>query len=90
VLAHGEARPYVVALIGASGRDADDAAVERAVAAANAALPDYAQVRRWMRAPEPFSPANGLLTANGRLRRAAIHARYAALLDELYREALAS
>jgi len=90
VLAHGEARPYVVALIGASGNDADDAAVERAVAAANAALPDYAQVRRWMRAPEPFSPANGLLTANGRLRRAAIHARYAALLDELYREALAS
>jgi long-subunit acyl-CoA synthetase (AMP-forming) len=90
VLAHGEARPYVSALLGAAADDIDDASFERAVLAANAELPDYAQVRAWVRAPAPFTVVDGSLTANGRLRRAAIQARHAALLDELYRGALAS
>ena len=51
VLVYGESRPYVVALVGATAREADDAAVEAAIDAANAALPNYAQVRRWARAP---------------------------------------
>jgi long-subunit acyl-CoA synthetase (AMP-forming) len=90
VLAHGESRPFVVALIGASEQEAPDAAVAGAIGAANAALPSYAQVRRWVRAPRPFSPADGTLTANGRLRRREIHSRLGALLDGLYREDLAS
>ena len=55
-----------------------DAAIDAAVATANAALPDYARVQRWLRADAPFTPANGLLTANGRLRRAALVERYLA------------
>jgi long-subunit acyl-CoA synthetase (AMP-forming) len=90
VLAFGEARPCVIALVGASPAEADDAAVTRAIAAANAALPEYAQVRRWARTERPFSFADGTLTANGRLRRAEIHARHAALIEALYTEALAS
>ena len=90
VLVHGESRPFVVAVIGASEQQAPDAAVEAAIEAANAALPDYAQVRRWVRAPRPFSPADGTLTANGRLRRGEISTRLGALLDDLYREELAS
>ncbi len=90
VLVHGESRPYVVALVGASADDASDAAVEAAIDAANAALPNYAQVRRWARAPGAFTFADGTLTANGRLRRREIHSRLGALLDELYRAELAS
>ena len=90
VLAHGEARPYVVALVGASAHEAPDAAVEIAIAAANAVLPNYAQVRHWARAPGPFTPADGTLTANGRLRRQQIHSRLGRLLDDLYRTELAS
>lgn len=85
VLVHGEARPYVVALVSAADAALDDATIERAIAEANAGLPPYAQVRRWRRAPEPFSFDNGLLTANGRLRRREIIARHGDLLAAMYR-----
>jgi acyl-CoA synthetase (AMP-forming)/AMP-acid ligase II/pyrroloquinoline quinone (PQQ) biosynthesis protein C len=42
---------------------------------ANAALPSYARVTH-VRAVAPFTPANGQLTGNGRLRRAAIDQAY--------------
>lgn len=90
VLAFGEARPYVVVLVGANGADVDDRAVTRAIAAANGGLPDYAQARRWARTGAPFSYTDGTLTANGRLRRTEIHARHADLIRALYAEALAS
>jgi acyl-CoA synthetase (AMP-forming)/AMP-acid ligase II len=90
VLVYGESRPYVVALVGAPAHEVPDAAVEAAIDAANVALPNYAQVRRWARAPSPFSFADGTLTANGRLRRQEIHSRLGALLEDLYRAELAS
>ena len=49
-----------------------DAALGAAVAAANAGLPDYARIGRWVRARADFSPATGLSTTNGRPRRDAI------------------
>ncbi|HXW10992.1 MAG TPA: AMP-binding protein [Steroidobacteraceae bacterium] len=90
VCAFGEARPYVVALVGASHAAANDAAIERAIADANSVLPDYARVRRWARADRPFSFDDGTLSANGRLRRAEIRARHDALVQALYTEAIAS
>jgi len=84
VMVHGEARPYAVALVVPSDATVTDADVAAAIAAANQRLPDYAQVRRWARAPEPFTFQNGLLTSNGRLRRAEILARHGALLAPLY------
>jgi len=90
VLVHGEARPYAVALVGGVQDDAEEQRIERVIAVANAELPDYARVRRWARVPEPFTFANGLVTANGRLRRPAIVERHRALLDALYREPIAS
>jgi long-subunit acyl-CoA synthetase (AMP-forming) len=90
VMVHGEARPYAVALVSASPEGADAATIDRAIAAANRRLPDYAQVRRWARVPEPFSFDNGLLTSNGRLRRRDIVERFGVLLDGLYREEIAS
>ncbi len=90
VLVLGEARPYAVAIVSANRDGADGATIDRAIAAANARLPDYAQVRRWIRATEPFTLENGLLTSNGRLRRREIELRHGALLDALYREQIAS
>jgi len=57
-----------------------DAALQAAIDAANAGLPDYARVLRWQRASAPFDAANGMATPNGRPRRDAILA--------LHREAL--
>jgi len=40
----------------------------------------------WLRADAPFSPANGLATANGRARRDAVWQRYGAQLESLYED----
>ncbi len=71
-MVYGEAESALSALIVPSSLDAD---LAEAVAAANATLPEYAQVAAW-RAVLPFTPANGQLTGNGRPRRAAISAAY--------------
>jgi long-subunit acyl-CoA synthetase (AMP-forming) len=78
----GEARPHLAAVVVPRHRDG----VAAAVAAANEALPDYARVRAWIEADEPFTAANGLATANGRIRRDVIGARYGTQLDQLYEE----
>lgn len=75
---HGEALAANVAVIVPRRAECADADIDAAIAAANATLPDYARVQRWLRADAPFTPANGLLTANGRLRRAALVERYLA------------
>lgn len=64
-LVHGDGLPAPEALLVPSRPDADLAA---AVAVANAGLPAYARIARW-REVSPFTPANGQLTGNGRLRR---------------------
>jgi len=77
---YGEALPENHALLWPLRTDCSDAQLAAAVAEANTGLPDYAQVHRWTRLAEPFTAANGLLTANGRPRRDAIVARYQAQL----------
>lgn len=82
----GEARPWNAAIIVPrllAGVDTQTAVAE-AIAAANKLLPDYARVAKWIVASEPFTPQNGLLTANGRLRRSEILSQYEVQLNELY------
>jgi long-chain acyl-CoA synthetase len=83
----GEGRPWSVAIIVPRGR-LEPETVERALAEANAQLPDYARVRAWLQADAPFTPKNGQLTANGRLKREAIRAAYQPRMDQLYEEEL--
>jgi long-subunit acyl-CoA synthetase (AMP-forming) len=86
----GDARPWCAAIVvsplacTAPGR----ARVDALVAAANRALPDYAQVRAWVAADAPFSSERGEITANGRLRRDALWRRYGERIDQLYGESL--
>ncbi len=79
---YGEAMPRNHALLWPHRPDCADEELAAAVAQANEALPDYAQVHHWTRLDQPFTPANGLLTANGRPRRDAIVERYRAQLTE--------
>jgi len=62
----------------------DVQAVEDAVNAANARLPDYARVHRWLLAEEAFSVANGLFTGTGRPRREAIWKMYKNRIESYY------
>lgn len=79
----GEARPFNCAVI-VHRPGIPQAAIEAALEQANRRLPDYARVRAWIPAAEPFTADNGLSTPNGRLRRSAIFGRYAAQIDALY------
>jgi len=81
----GDGRPWCVALLYAAA-DTDAAALARHIAAVNAGLPKYARIRAWHRLAEPLSASAGLLSGNGRLRRAAIGEHFAAVLDNLYRQ----
>lgn len=79
---YGEAMPRNHALLWPHRADCSDEELAAAVAQANEALPDYAQVHHWTRLNQPFTPANRLLTANGRPRREAIVERYRAQLTQ--------
>jgi long-subunit acyl-CoA synthetase (AMP-forming) len=79
----GEAQPFLAAVV-VPARGAANEAVAGAIERANARLPDYARVRRFVVSREPFAAAGGTLTDNGRLRRDAIVARHAEALDLLF------
>ncbi len=67
-LVHGDGDSALSATIVPTAPGVDIAA---AIAAANLALPAYARIAGW-RIAAPFTPSDGTLTANGRLRRDAI------------------
>ena len=85
----GEARPWLTALISPTAAGNSAARIDAAVARANRRLPDYAQVRSWALAGEPFTFANGSLTANGRLRRAHVLRQHEPAIEQLYRDTTA-
>jgi long-subunit acyl-CoA synthetase (AMP-forming) len=81
-LAVGEGCPEVRALVCPARPGLEQTAIANAVEHANQRLPDYARVRRVACMPEAPTLSNGLLTANGRLRRERILERFGALLDQ--------
>lgn len=81
-VAVGEGCPDVRALVCPANRDLAPGTIAHAVEHANQRLPDYARVRRIACMPEAPTLSNGLMTANGRLRRERILERFGALLDQ--------
>jgi long-chain acyl-CoA synthetase len=78
----GNNRSFLAALItGPVSREQ----VETALAALNAQRPHYKQIHAFCVLEEPFTIENGLLTANGKLKREAIAARFQREIEELYR-----
>jgi len=83
----GDGMPFNAAVIvPAPGSTID--AIERDVASVNGRLPDYARIRHWILAREPFSPASGTLTPNGRLRRREIQDCYSHELEACFAASL--
>jgi long-chain acyl-CoA synthetase len=80
----GNGRPFLAALITGSVRRER---VEEALTKLNAELPHYKRVRAFHLHEEPFSIENGLLTANGKLRRELIAERFQSRIEEMYRHA---
>jgi long-chain acyl-CoA synthetase len=79
----GHGCKFLTALISGS---VERAAVEAALAAVNDAQPHYKQVHKYHVAAEPFSIENGLLTANGKLKRDAINERHRAAIEAMYQK----
>ena len=58
--------------------------VQAALDAVNPQLPHYKQVRAFCLRQEPFSIENGMLTANGKLKRDLISARMKSEIEGMY------
>jgi long-chain acyl-CoA synthetase len=78
----GHGRPFLTALV--TGPLQGDE-LDRILEAVNAELPHYMRVRKLHRAHEAFTPENGLLTANQKLKRKAIEERYRDAIEAMYR-----
>ena len=81
VVLMGNGRGYLSAIITGS---LDRERIQLAVDVVNSRLPHYKQIRAWHIQPESFSVENGLLTANGKLKRDAIAARLKSDIDAMY------
>lgn len=77
----GHARPHLVVLL--TG-DVTEEAIRAGVERTNAALPHYQRLRAWHHRAAPMTDAEGLLTANGKPRRAVIEAHFQDAIDGMY------
>lgn len=77
----GNGRGYLSAIV--TG-DVTAERVQRALDEVNSQLPHYRQVRAYHLHSEPFSIDNGLLTANGKLKRDAIAECLSSAIEEMY------
>jgi long-chain acyl-CoA synthetase len=81
VVVVGNGRGYLCALV--TGK-VESAAVRAALDGVNPELPHYRQVRNFAVIRDAFTPESGLLTANGKIRRDAVNARYASEISAMY------
>lgn len=82
VVVVGNGRGYLSVIV--TGSVAGDQ-VQAALDQVNPHLPHYKQVRGFCLQPEPFSIENGMLTANGKLKRDLISGRMKNEIEEMYR-----
>jgi long-chain acyl-CoA synthetase len=83
VVVVGNGRGYLCALVTGT---VEGAAVQTALDHVNTDLPHYRQVRNFLILPAAFTPESGLLTANGKLRRDAISARFQDEIEQMYKK----
>jgi len=87
IVVFGEARPWSTAIIVSPLLKGEGgiAKINQIIKQTNEQLPDYAQVKRWIAAKEPFSLQNGQLTGTARPRRKEIFAAYQNEIEQLYK-----
>lgn len=81
VMLVGNGRSFLAAIITGANGDAD---VDSRIGRMNESMPHYRKIRRFHVSKELFTIENGLLTANGKLRRDAITAHFAAEIEQMY------
>jgi long-chain acyl-CoA synthetase len=87
VVLQGNQRGFLSALVAPnSGNGLTDSRIQSAVDTLNAGQPHYKQIHGFHMLAEPFTVENGLMAANGKLRRDAIAARFAAEIEQLYQK----
>ena len=84
VVVVGHGRSYLAALV--TG-DVQRENAEKELARLNGAMPHYRQIRALHIEPKPLTIESGLLTANGKLRREAVAARFRDEIEAMYRPA---
>ena len=77
----GNGRGYLCALVVGA---VEPQSVQSALESVNPGLPHYRQIRNFAVVRDAFTPENGMLTANGKLRRDAINARFASEINSMY------
>jgi len=85
----GNNRSYLAAIFASGAGSANGlyaAQAQEAVDRVNQSLPHYRQIRAFCVSTVPFSIENGLLTANGKLKRDVITERLCEAIEELYRK----
>ena len=81
----GNQRGYLTALITTvESNGLPDGRIQEALDSLNEGMPHYKQVRAFHCISESFTIESGLLTANGKLRRDAIAARFSAEIEKMY------
>lgn len=78
----GEGRPYLTLIAVSAVEDPQE--LRRRADMQMRAFPGYAKIRRVLRAHEPFTVENGLLTPTLKLKRNKIEERYAKQIEALY------
>jgi len=81
VILVGNGRGYLCAMLTGP---VEKSAVQAALDNVNRDLPHYRQIRNFTVLTETLTPDSGLLTAMGKLRRAAINERFASQIEALY------
>jgi long-chain acyl-CoA synthetase len=84
----GNNRSYLAAIFASGAGSANGLhaeAAQQALDRVNQTLPHYRQIRALCISPESFSIENGLLTANGKLKRDVIAERLRQSIEEIYR-----
>ena len=83
----GNGRGYLSALVTGA---LEPRVVQAAIDQVNCELPHYRQVRNFTILKEVFTPESGMLTANGKLRRYAIIARFRDEIEQMYKQQAAA
>ena len=79
----GNGRSYMIAIVTGSVSSSE---IETVISSLNQKMPHYKRIRGFYIAPEPFTMENGLLTANGKLKRDSILKCFQQEVDALYQQ----